>query len=67
MSPQLLTDQYNETTGMTRPSIWLTTIRKLAQKGHISLMCINEAYSIEQQGRSFRPKESVEESVEEGS
>ena len=47
ISSQSLTDQLNETTGVTRLSIWLTAIRKLAQKGHISLMCIDEAHFIE--------------------
>mmetsp|Transcript_11434 Transcript_11434/g.25104 ORF Transcript_11434/g.25104 Transcript_11434/m.25104 type:complete len:717 (-) Transcript_11434:43-2193(-) len=55
MSPQSLTYHLNETTGQMVPSPWLTTIRKLAAKDQISLMCIDEAHSIEQQGRYFRP------------
>ena len=55
MLPQLLTDHVDATMGMMRPSICLTNIKKLAEKGQISLMCIDDAHSVEQQGRYFRP------------
>lgn len=50
MSPQSLADHLDPITGVMCPSIWLTTIRKLADKGYISLLCIDEAHSVEQQG-----------------
>ena len=53
--PQSLTYHLNKKTQPMIPSPWLTTIRKLALKDQISLMCIDEAHSIEQQGSYFCP------------
>ena len=54
MSPQSLSYHVNPATNIDVPSPWLTYIRKLGLKNRISLMCIDEAHSIEQQGRYFR-------------
>ena len=33
MSPQSLSDHVDKTTGATRPSIWLTFLRRMAERG----------------------------------
>ena len=43
------------TIGATCPSIWITFLRKMAERDIITLMCIDEVHSIEHQGRFFRP------------
>lgn len=55
LSPQALTGQIDKTTGVKRPSIWLTFLRKMPERNRITLICIDEAHSVKQQGRLFRP------------
>lgn len=35
---------------------WFSTLSDLAEAGYISLLCIDEAHTVEQCGRSFRPE-----------
>jgi superfamily II DNA helicase RecQ len=37
-------------------SSWLKLLEKIAKRGYLRLICIDEAHSIEQDGRSFRPE-----------
>ena len=36
--------------------LWLKLLEKIAKRGYLRLICIDEAHSIEQDGRSFRPE-----------